>query len=63
SAMKILIEKGSRKILGAQLLGRHVDEVINLLAFAMRFDLTADDLLDAIYTYPSATRELKEILT
>ncbi|MFZ0131898.1 MAG: NAD(P)/FAD-dependent oxidoreductase [Desulfobacterales bacterium] len=62
SAVKIVIEKESRRILGAHLLGRHVEEVINIFSLAIRFDLTADDLLDAIYTYPSATREIKNLL-
>lgn len=62
SAIKVVIEKDSRRILGAQMLGRHVEEVINIFSLAIRFELTADDLLDAIYTYPSATRELRDIL-
>lgn len=62
SAMKIIVQKPNQRILGAHLLGRHVDEMINVFALAVRFDLTAIDLMDAIYTYPSATRELRHLL-
>lgn len=62
SAIKVVTEQDSRRILGAQMLGRHVEEVINIFSLAIRFDLTADDLLDALYTYPSATREIKALL-
>ncbi len=54
-AYKILIDSGSRRILGAHLIGRHVEEVINVFALAIKHGLTVDDLtLDAIpWAYPS----------
>lgn len=52
----------SREILGARLM--HVDsqEVINLIALAMRHGVTADALRDGIWTHPSATEALNEVL-
>jgi len=52
---KLLIERGSRRILGAHLIGHHAEEVINIFALAIRHNLTVDDLtLDAIpWAYPS----------
>lgn len=55
SGYKLLIESGSRRILGAHLIGHHAEEVINIFALAIRHNLTVDDLtLDAIpWAYPS----------
>ena len=54
-AYKILIDSDSRKILGAHLIGRHVEEVVNVFALAIKHELTVDDLtLDAVpWAYPS----------
>src|SRR5262249_34968037 len=46
---KTIIEEGSGRILGAHLVGPHVDEVINLFGLAIRHDLTADDLKSTMF--------------
>jgi glutathione reductase (NADPH) len=51
---KTLIEEGSERVLGAHLVGPHADEVINLFAVAIRHDLTAEDLKQTIFAYPTA---------
>ncbi len=53
SGYKVLVEDGSKRILGAHLLGINAEETINLFAMAIRFGLTADQLKDMRYTYPS----------
>ncbi|KUK62277.1 MAG: Pyridine nucleotide-disulfide oxidoreductase dimerization region [Methanoculleus marisnigri] len=57
---KLLIDGDSRRILGAHLIGPHVEEVINIFALAIRHNLTVDDLtLDAIpWAYPSSTYDI-----
>ena len=57
---KLLVDDDSRRILGAHLIGNHVEEVINVFALAIRHNLTADDLtLDAIpWAYPSNTYDI-----
>ncbi|MDN5340819.1 MAG: glutathione reductase [Euryarchaeota archaeon] len=57
---KLLIDEASRRILGAHLIGPHVEEVINIFALAIRHGLTVDDLaLDAIpWAYPSSTYDI-----
>jgi len=57
---KLLVEKDSHRILGAHLIGPHVEEVINIFALAIKHNLTVDDLtLDAIpWAYPSSTYEV-----
>jgi glutathione reductase (NADPH) len=58
SGFKVLVEDGSNRILGAHLLGIHAEETINLLAVAVRFGLTADQLKEVRYTYPSHSDDI-----
>jgi glutathione reductase (NADPH) len=51
---KTLVENGTHRVLGAHLLGRHADEVINLFALAIRHDLDARALGHMIYSYPTS---------
>ncbi len=55
---KVLIEDGSERILGAHLVGPHVDEVINIFALAIRKGLTADDLKATMFAYPTSASDI-----
>ena len=61
---KLLIASDSRRILGAHLIGHHVEEVINIFALAIKHGLTVDDLtLDAIpWAYPSNTYDITHMV-
>ena len=59
---KTLIEEGSGRILGAHLVGPHVDDVINLFAHAIRRDLTAEDLRQTIFAYPTGASDIGSML-
>jgi len=50
---KILVEEESGRLLGAHILGTHAEEHINLFALAIRKGLTASDLQETIYAYPT----------
>lgn len=60
--VKFVVDADSDEILGAALM--HVDsqEVINLVALAMRQGATASALRDSIFTHPSSTEALNEVL-
>jgi len=58
SGTKVLVEEGSDRILGAHLFGPHADEVINLFALAIRFRLTATDLNEMIFAYPTGASDI-----
>ncbi|MCA1574134.1 MAG: NAD(P)/FAD-dependent oxidoreductase, partial [Acidobacteria bacterium] len=58
SGFKVVVEEGSGRILGAHLLGLHADEVINILALAIRSGLKAEDLKTMIYAYPTSASDL-----
>lgn len=58
AAAKVLIEKGTSRILGAHLLGPEASELINFFGLAMRTGLTAVDLKKLVSAYPSAASDL-----
>jgi glutathione reductase (NADPH) len=55
---KTLIEEDSGRILGAHLVGPHVEEVINLFAMAIRHGLTAEQLQDTVFAYPTSASDV-----
>lgn len=58
----VLVDADSREILGATLFCIDSQEIINLVALAMRAGVTADELRDGIWTHPSSTEALNEVL-
>jgi glutathione reductase (NADPH) len=63
SAFKILIEEKSERLLGAHLLGAHAEETINLFGLAIRTRLTAKDLREMIYAYPTNASDITHMLS
>ena len=55
---KTLVDEESGRILGAHLVGPHVDEVINLFGLAIRHGLTANDLKSSIFAYPTGASDI-----
>lgn len=62
SAYKIIIRKDNSQIIGAHLLGHHADEVINLFALAIRNGFTVEKLKDNIWSFPSVSDALDDML-
>lgn len=60
--VKIVVDAGTDEILGARLFHVDAQEVINLIALAMRAGTTAAQLRDGIWTHPSSTEALNETL-
>lgn len=59
---KVLIEEHTDRLLGAHLVGPHVDEVINVFALAIRLGRTAKELQDAIFAYPTGASDIGYML-
>lgn len=55
---KVLVEEGTDRILGAHLVGPHVDEVINIFAFAIRYGHTAEDIKTTMFAYPTGASDI-----
>lgn len=60
--MKVVVDAATDKILGAALLCHDAHEVINIVALAMRHDITAEQLRDEIYTHPSMGECFNQLL-
>jgi len=58
SSYKVLVEKETGRILGAHVFGPHADDVINLFALAMRAGMTASEVGNVLYAYPSASGDI-----
>jgi glutathione reductase (NADPH) len=59
---KVLIEDQTDRILGAHLVGPHVDETINLFAMAIRHGLTAAQVKDTLFAYPTGVSDVSYML-
>lgn len=61
-AYKTLVDAASGRILGAHLVGPHVDEVINLFAIAIRHNLTVEDVKSTMFAYPTGASDIGYML-
>lgn len=59
---KVMVEDGTDLILGAHLVGPHIEEVINIFALAIRKGLTAADLKATIFAYPTGASDIGYML-
>ena len=59
---RIVVEEGSDRILGAQIVGHAGEELIHLFALAMKHGITATDLRQAVYGYPTFSADIKSML-
>ncbi len=62
SGYKILIEEDTDRILGAHLLGKDAEEVINVFALAIQADIKAATLRQMLFSYPSRCSDLPYML-
>ncbi len=62
TAHKVLIEKGTGRIVGAHVLGPGAEEQINLFAMAMGAELTANQVKAVIFAYPSYGSDLASMV-
>lgn len=60
--IKFVVDAESDKILGATLFCIDAQELVNLVALAIRQGATAADLRDGIWTHPSSTEAFNEVL-
>ncbi|MGE3275522.1 MAG: NAD(P)/FAD-dependent oxidoreductase [Vicinamibacterales bacterium] len=62
SAYKTLVDRRTGRLLGAHLFGPHADEVINIFALAIRQRLTAKDLKQTLWAYPTNGSDIDYML-
>lgn len=59
---KVLVDASTDLVLGAHLVGPHVDDVINLFALAIRHGLTAAALKETMFAYPTGASDIGYML-
>jgi len=59
---KIVVDEASDNILGAHILGHAGEELIHLFAMAIRHGITAGQIKDTIYGFPTFTADLKYLM-
>jgi glutathione reductase (NADPH) len=62
AGMAVVSDAVSGRLLGGHLLGANADEVVNVLALAVRHGLTASDLTAMTWSYPTTTSDLPYVL-
>ena len=62
SMYKVLVEKGTGRVLGAHLLGPEADEFANVFALAIRADVHADVLKETLFLYPTQASNVRWML-
>jgi glutathione reductase (NADPH) len=61
-ASKVIIDPGTDRIMGAHFLGPNAEEVINILAIAMRFDIKASQIKEMMLAYPSISYDIRYMI-
>lgn len=59
--IEVVVDAATDLVLGARPHCVEAQELVNLVALAMRADVTASALRDGIWTHPSATEALNEV--
>jgi glutathione reductase (NADPH) len=59
---KTLVEDETGRILGAHVVGPHAEEIINIFALAIRNDLTANQIKQTIFAYPTSGSDIGYML-
>jgi glutathione reductase (NADPH) len=62
SGYKTLVEDETGRVLGAHVVGPHADEIINVFALAIRNDLTANQIKQTIFAYPTSESDVGYML-
>jgi len=62
SKIKTLVNKKDRLIVGAHAIGNAADELINIFAMAIQFDISVDAIKEIIFAYPSVASDIHYML-
>ena len=62
SGFKTIVDKQNGQLLGAHLLGEGSDEVINLFTLAMKHNISAKELADTLFAYPTHGSNISSML-
>jgi len=59
---KVIVDQSTDRILGAHFVGHSGQELVNIFGLAMRFGITASQIRENIYAYPTFSSDIKHML-
>jgi glutathione reductase (NADPH) len=59
---KVIVEKATDRILGTHFVGHAGQELVNIFGLAMRFGITARQIRENVYAYPTFASDIKHML-
>ena len=59
---KVIVDRGSDRILGAHFVGHAGQELVNMFGLAMKFGIRASEIREHIYAYPTFASDIKHML-
>ncbi len=59
---KVLVDETSDRILGARIIGHSGEELIHTFGFAMKFAITAGQIRDTVYGFPTFSADIKSMV-
>jgi glutathione reductase (NADPH) len=59
---KVIVDRTTDRILGAHFVGHAGQELINVFGLAIKFGITASQIRDNIYAYPTFSADIKHML-
>ena len=59
---KILVDEQSDHILGAHMVGHNGEELIHIFAFAMKHGITAAQIRNTVYAFPTYSADIKSMV-
>jgi len=59
---KVIVERGSERIVGAHVLGANAEEIVAVFALAMSAGVTASTLRDALWPYPTSASDITYVV-
>ena len=60
--VKTLVERGSGRIVGAHMVGHQGEDLIHLFAMAMKHGITADQIKDQLFAFPTFSADVKSMI-
>jgi glutathione reductase (NADPH) len=60
--VKTLVENGSGRIVGAHMIGHHGEDLIHMFAMAMKYGITAAQIKDQIFAFPTFSADMKSMV-
>jgi glutathione reductase (NADPH) len=60
--VKTLVERGSGRIVGAHMVGHQGEDLIHLFAMAMKHGITAAQIKDQLFAFPTFSADLKSMI-